>query len=247
MRVNFLLLLSLLLTACTSQEVDDPHAEFNRDMLELNLAIDENVLCPVATAYRDVTPHDFRESVSSFLSNIKEPYYMLNYVVSFDAEHTANSLFRFFINSILGFLGFFDVAAEIGLEKSETSYKDTLHTICVPTGDYLILPIFGSSSTNYAIAEPISWFCDPFTYVLGLPCSIVKFVVHAVSDRAEKKQENSVTDLIKGSMDLYSVTKSMYFQKYGTKQDVPKKKNDNSAAGYANIPTQFADSPTPDE
>jgi len=225
-------LLFLILTSCAQDpEKTDPYSEFNRDMLRLNLAIDENVVRPAAMAYKESTADGVRESVSNALSNIREPYFLVNYVIAGDAEYAANSLFRFVINSTLGIFGLFDVGGEIGLKKAETYYKDTLRKLEVPTGNYLVLPIFGFSSTRDAIAEPVSWFADPISYVIGFPWMLGKFVLHTISDRAENSE--SIDKIIRNSMDVYSSTRSMYFQKYGVRSS-------------KNIEDEFADSPSPD-
>lgn len=232
MKKKILLFLSLL-TACTQEpEKVDPHAEFNRDMLTFNLAADEKVLRPAAIIYKEATHDGIRESISNALVNIKEPYFIVNYLAAGDLEYATNSLFRFVINSTIGLLGLFDVGSKIGLEKAETSYKETLHTLNVPTGDYIVLPIFGFSSTRDAIAEPISWFADPVGYVIGIPYMLLKAVLYEVSNRAENAE--SIDRVIKDSMDLYSSTKNMYFQKYGVN-------------AHGQTKDEFADSPSPED
>jgi phospholipid-binding lipoprotein MlaA len=179
----------------------------------MNLAIDRNLLRPVASAYKEATSDGVRETVSNVLTNAKEPYYFVNYLVMGDMEHMANSLFRFVLNSSLGFFGLLDVGSEFGLEKAEASYKDTLKMFEIPTGNYLVLPILGSSSARDAVAEPISWFCDPIVYFIGFPYAFAKMLVLEVSNRAENLE--SLDETIDGNFDTYSVMKSVYLQKYG--------------------------------
>jgi phospholipid-binding lipoprotein MlaA len=202
------------LAACSATPEDpDPHVEFNKDMLEFNMALDRNILKPVASTYKDVVPDVLKESVSDFLINLKEPFYCLNYLVTCDAERALNSLFRFVINSTFGIIGFFDVGEQIGLEKAETSHQTTLKKLDVPTGDYLVLPILGSSSTRDAIAEPVAWFADPVGYFIGFPYMLAKYALTTISSRAENF--NLINSTIHNSMNIYSTTKSMYLQKYG--------------------------------
>jgi phospholipid-binding lipoprotein MlaA len=203
----------LVLAACsTTQDNPDPHKEFNQDMLDLNLTLDENLLKPTAEGYKAVSNEGARDSISNFFNNLKEPYYLVNYVLSGDAEYAANSLFRFVVNSTFGILGLFDVAQEMGLDKNETSHKTTLKKWGIPTGDYLVLPIFNASSTRDAIAEPVSWFMDPVGYVIGPWWMAGKFVASAISDRAEN---GKIYDSVHESMSPYSMVKSFYEQKYG--------------------------------
>lgn len=211
---NFRVLVLLLLVGCsTTPEDPDPHREFNEDMLDFNLTVDENILKPVSSVYKDVTANPVRQMVSNFLDNWKEPFYFVNYTLCGEGENMATSLFRFVINSTVGLLGLFDIAEEIDLDKTSTNYKETFKKLEMPHGDYIVLPIFGSSSTRDAIAEPISWFADPVSYFIGWPWMLAKAVVGAVSNRAENAE--IIDSTIKDSMDIYSTTRSLYLQKYG--------------------------------
>lgn len=235
MRKNiFILFFLLLLSSCSEYpEKEDPNVEFNRDMMNFNLAVDENVLRPVSYVYKEGTSATIRESIGSFLSNLKEPYYMLNYILAGDPEHAVNSLFRFVTNTIFGAFGFADVGGYVGLGRAETSYKETLTALGVDTGNYLMLPIFGPSSTRDAVGEVVSWFCDPVSYVIGFPYMLGKAVLTAVNDRAENY--DVLDRSINGSMDIYSVTRSLYFQKYGIKKP------------NTTVQDDIYDSPMPDE
>ncbi|MDR2107508.1 MAG: MlaA family lipoprotein [Holosporaceae bacterium] len=216
MRLTNFFLLSLLIGCSLTEDDPDPFREFNKDMLELNLILDENLLKPLAEAYEDA-PGVARESVSNILSNLKEPFYCLNHLSVLDAENAASSLFRFVINSTLGAGGIFDIGSLLGLERNEVSYKDTLRKMCVPTGDYLILPILGSSSTRDVIAEPISWFADPISYVIGFPWMFAKSVLGIIVDRSENA--GFINNSVQNSINLYSTVKSVYTQKYGDREE----------------------------
>ena len=51
---------------------EDPWENFNRKIFNFNEAVDEAVLKPMATAYRDVVPQLVRTGISNVLSNIGE-------------------------------------------------------------------------------------------------------------------------------------------------------------------------------
>ena len=214
MSKNVTLILGLLtLTACSSTPQNpDPHEEFNRDMTDFNVAVDKNVVKPASTGYKVVTTEPIRMSVSSFLFNAKEPFYLVNYVLQGDVEQATNSIFRFVINTTFGVLGLFDVASEIGLSKRETSYKETLRKWEMPSGDYLVLPILSSSSTRDIIAEPISWFADPISYVIGWPWMLTKAALGAIDNRTQNGKTIDAT--LQNSMDPYPLMKNVYLQKY---------------------------------
>ncbi len=209
----------ILFSACMSTPEDpDPHRDFNEAMLEVNLSLDENVLRPASHIYRDVTNEPVRLMFSNFLDNLKEPFYLVNYAAQIDGENMASSFFRFIVNSTVGLFGFFDVAELMGVSKHSTGYKDTLHKMEIPHGDYIVLPIFGFSSTRDTIAEPISWFADPVHYVIGWPLVASKAALQFIVDRYENS--DMIDSTISESENLYFKTRSMYLQKYGIGDDV---------------------------
>lgn len=220
----------VFLAGCSATPEDpDPHKEFNKSGMALNLALDRNVLKPAAEVYKE-TPDTMQLVVSNVLDNLREPFYFVNYGLRVDAENMIASLLRFVINSTIGFLGFFDVAAELGIPKTTTGYKETLKTIEVPQGDYLVLPVFGSSSTRDTIAEPISWFADPVSYVIGWPWSIATAVLRTISDRAQNYEAlNAATN---NSEDVvYQTARSFYLQKYGVNNKVSPGENEAKDEG----------------
>jgi phospholipid-binding lipoprotein MlaA len=153
----------------------------------------------------------------NFLKNLHEPLYCINYLISLNGEQASNSIFRFTINSTLGLFGLFDVGADVGLKKRETSIKETLRNIEMPTGSYLVLPVLGPSSIRDAIAEPASWFIDPLGYIVGFPYMFARTLLLIIAERADNMDVFDST--LENSLDIYSMTKSMYFQKYAVRDD----------------------------
>jgi phospholipid-binding lipoprotein MlaA len=210
--------LALLLVSCASDpDNTDPAEDFNRDMQEFNIAVDATVLRPTAAVYKGCIADELQSMLVNFLKNLSEPLYCVNYLMSFNGEQASNSIFRFAINSTLGAGGLFDVGNEIGLKRRETSFKETMRNIAMPTGDYLVLPVLGPSSTRDALAEPVSWFMDPLGYVVGFPYMFAKIALLMVTERADNLEV--LDSMMKESMDLYSAAKSMYFQKYGIRDE----------------------------
>ena len=223
MKKSFSVLSLILLSGCAGTPGNnDPYQKFNRNSFEFNLEIDRNVLKPVANAYKSVTHDAVRESVSNFLFNIKEPFYMVNYVLSGDVDNALTSLFRFFINSTFGLLGLVDASSHFGVQRRETSHHETLTKLKFENGDFIMLPILGSSSTRDAVTEPVSWFADPVGYFIGFPWMLGKAVLSAVNTRAENGE--FIDKSLKDVADPYSTVKSLYFQKYGVKTEAEKKK-----------------------
>ena len=59
----------------------DPWESFNRKVYAFNDAIDQAVLKPVATAYRDVVPQLVRTGVSNVLGNIGDVWSAANHLL----------------------------------------------------------------------------------------------------------------------------------------------------------------------
>lgn len=216
---KYVVMVSLLMCVSCSNGPDknDPNEEFNRNMFEFNMDFDDQVLRPVASGYKTITPDPMQEIISNVLSNFKEPYYGINYLLKGDAEQFATSLFRFVINSTIGFFGVIDVAKDVmDLLNRKTDYRETLHAYKVPMGDYLVIP-FLSSSYRDIVAEPVSWFMDPFCYILGFPVMAGKFVLGVISSRAENMR--ALDNIKKDSVDPYSTAKSVYVQQYGDEDE----------------------------
>lgn len=204
-----------LLIACETNHTnkeDDPNEKFNRQALQFNLELDESLLKPVAKTYDNTVSDSLKDALGCFLSNLKEPYYAVNYLFSGNIENTFNAIFRFVVNTLVGGFGIADVGDQVGLDKSDTSYKDTLTALGIETGDYLVLPIFGPSSTRDAVGEVVSWFCDPVGYFVAFPWMIGKAILGTVHDRAEEAE--NIDNLMKKSMDVYVMLRSIYQQKY---------------------------------
>ncbi len=222
--VLFLGLIGCTNTSKNEEREEDPYQRFNRGAFEFNIKLDENVLRPVAIRYKELTPDNFQKMVSNGLSNLKEPFYAVNYALRFDADNAATSLFRFGLNSTLGFFGLLDVAGDYGIPMAETSHSETLTKIGVPTGNYIYLPILGSSSVRDTIAEPVSWFADPVGYFIGPIYMLAKAAVSAVSSRAENME--FIDSSLKDVADPYSSLKSIYLQQYGVKSEAEKKQEE---------------------
>lgn len=125
---------------------DDPLEPINRAIFGFNEVVDDNVLEPVAKAYRYVTPDPVENSVSNFFNNLNEINTIVNSTLQLKFDKTISSSSRFVINSTVGILGLFDVASSLGIERHREDFGQTLGHYGVSPGPYLVLPFFGPSS-----------------------------------------------------------------------------------------------------
>jgi phospholipid-binding lipoprotein MlaA len=126
----------------------DPLEGWNRGVERFNIAIDDALLRPLAIFYDRYTPEVLRLITRNFLSNLLDPYIALNNFLQGKPAAGFSDLGRFTMNTTLGFLGFGDPATDVGFEKHREDFGQTLGVWGVPTGPYLVLPVFGPSNVR---------------------------------------------------------------------------------------------------
>ena len=158
---SILLILLLVTTGCATTNsmsgdfnLDDPYEKSNRKVFEFNNKIDKLFLRPVTDFYDKATPEFAQTSITNFFANLDDIRISINNLLQGNVVESMSDITRFFINSIFGLGGFFDVASEMGLEKHSEDFGQTLGKWGAKPGPYLMLPFLGPSTTR-----------DAFTFV----------------------------------------------------------------------------------
>lgn len=148
-----LLLLTLtfsIFTGCASNknldDPDDPFESYNRAMFSFNDNVDQYVLKPVAKGYQYIAPTPVQKGVSNFFSNLDDVLVLVNDLFQFKFGQAASDTGRILINSTLGLLGLIDWASDLGLDKNNEDFGQTLGYWGVPSGPYFVLPFLGPST-----------------------------------------------------------------------------------------------------
>ncbi len=126
----------------------DPWENFNRKIYAFNDAIDQAVLKPVATAYRDFVPQLVRTGVSNVLGNIGDVWSAANHLLQGKLQEGLEMGMRFVANTFFGLGGLLDPATELGLTRRSEDFGQTLGRWGVGTGPYLVLPFLGPSTVR---------------------------------------------------------------------------------------------------
>lgn len=142
----------------------DPLEPLNRATWRFNEAVDRNVAQPLARTYNRAVPRPLRTGVENFFSNLGDVAVMANDFLQLRFGHGMNDLMRIAVNTSFGLLGVLDVATPAGLPKRDQDFGLTLGHYGVPSGPYLVLPLFGPSTFRDGIGFGIDQFADPATY-----------------------------------------------------------------------------------
>jgi phospholipid-binding lipoprotein MlaA len=126
----------------------DPLEPFNRSMYAFNDVLDKALLKPVATGYERFVPGPARQIVGNFFGNIEDVWTAFNQLLQGKPGPAASDLWRFAINTTFGFGGIADVASPMGIEKHDEDFGQTLAVWGVPSGPYLVMPLFGPSTVR---------------------------------------------------------------------------------------------------
>jgi phospholipid-binding lipoprotein MlaA len=139
----------------------DPWENWNRKVFGFNEALDERVLKPVATAYKNVVPQVVRTSIGNVFGNIGDAWSAVNNLLQLKLEPAMHDAVRFGTNSFLGFGGILDIASEMGLDHQYEDFGQTLGHWGVGAGAYIVWPVLGSSTVRESFAMPLDRLATP--------------------------------------------------------------------------------------
>lgn len=238
------------LSHLTTYDPKDPLQAYNRVMFAFNERADQYALKPVAKAYRFITPKPVQFVVGNFFSNLGDLWTGFNNLLQGKGKAAASDTARFFVNSTLGFLGFADVATEMGLEKHNEDLGQTLGWWGVPSGPYFVIPLLGPSTIRDATSRLVDAYGQPYMWQDGheaLKWSL--WTVDKVHTRASLLDaENAFND---AALDKYTLMRDGWLARRRNQvYDGDPPDEDDAADPYGEDPyadDPYADDPTQDE
>ncbi|MDO9909169.1 MlaA family lipoprotein [Glaesserella parasuis] len=216
-KLLFLVLSIAFLTACTSS-IDpetgtrsDPLEGFNRAMWKVNYEyLDPYILKPVAKGWRDYMPSPIKTGLVNVANNLDEPASFVNRLIEGEGQKAMVHFTRFWFNSIFGLGGLIDFASmtnDLKIDKRR-EFGDTLGAYNVPTGPYVMLPMYGPATPRQDLGRLVDT-SYPVLSLLATPWSITKYVVQGLDSRAQLIGQEA---LLKQSQDPYITFREAYFQ-----------------------------------
>ena len=201
------------------EDVNDPLEPINRVVFDFNEVIQDAFLRPVAIFYNDTVPVTVRQGISNFLDNLSSPIVFANDILQGEFERALQTFGRALVNSTVGIFGLADVASELGVERHDEDFGQTMGSYGVGEGFYLVLPIFGPSNPRDVVGK---FIVDPFFDPVGLWIDNtdqdgLDYTLDGVSGLDEYAGiVEELNQVKKTSVDYYAAVRSLYRQKRKT-------------------------------
>jgi len=211
---KFLILFTFLfLTSCSHK--GDPLYGYNKTMFTINEGLNQVIIFPATKAYKFVLPQPIKSGISNFFSNLRQPVYMVHNLLQADFDGAGNNFEKFFINSLIGVGGLFDIAGKEGIETHKEDFGQTFAVWGASDGPYIVLPIIGPSNLRDSVGLVGDIFTDPIN--VWARNTDKKYIAYqrAVLEGLSNLEPNIETleNLRKTSPDLYATIKTVYEQK----------------------------------
>jgi phospholipid-binding lipoprotein MlaA len=207
-----LLPLAALMAGCASPSTrtpGDPLEPMNRVIFKVNDTIDQTVAVPIAKGYQKITPHPLRTAISNFFSNLGDLNTFANELLQLKITDATEDLIRFAMNTTFGLGGLIDFATPARLPKHHQDFGLTLGHWGIPSGPYLVLPIFGPSSFRDGVGLAVDTRFSPMIYA---PTDAKRplYALQFVSARSDMLGATNI--LQQAALDKYSFVRDAYTQ-----------------------------------
>ena len=209
-RWAIVLALPVVVAGCASAPRDaslplqDPNEHVNRQMLAMN----QEVLRPVAKTVQTVVPRPVHDRLHDFNSNLKEPRIFVNNLLQGRLEAASKTAARFAMNTTFGVGGLVDLASRQGIPPQTGDFGQTLFVWGVAEGPYMVRPYWGPTTTRDAVGDFVDRFGDPVGLLFGTQLGIA--ITTASLDTVDRLGQLKMAE--DASIDFYTFLRSSYYQ-----------------------------------
>ena len=204
---KFSLIILLLYLSNFLDANDDPFEEYNRKIWAFNEYLDDNFAKPTAEIYTSITPDFIEIGITNFFRNLNELDNAANQLLQGRPLLAINDFSRFLINTTIGIGGFFDVGSELGLERHDEDFGQTLGVWGVTSGPFLMIPLYGPSTPRGLAGRSVS---SVLSGTFAIEETDVRIGVTALDALETRARYLEVETLIIG--DRYSFIRDSYMQ-----------------------------------
>ena len=202
------LVLALAAGAVSAQSANDPFEKANRAIFGFNEAVDSALLKPVAKGYQAVVPELVRTGVTNFFGNFGDGWSAINNLLQGKGEAAGTMVMRVAANTLFGIGGIFDVASDLGMERSTEDFGQTLGRWGMPAGPYVVWPLLGPSTARDSLARPLDLAWSPSLAVNDSGAKWSLSALNLIDTRANLLGASDVVDGL--AFDKYTFIRDAY-------------------------------------
>jgi phospholipid-binding lipoprotein MlaA len=221
--ISLALCAGLFLSGCASTQVPadsplkilrkgeqafDPIEGINRAVFSFNTGADNLITKPIAKAYRFVVPELFRGMIGNVFSNINDVWVGVNSLLQGKPKDALSDWTRVLVNSTVGFAGIADVASELGLERHNEDFGQTLGKWGMPPGPYVVIPFLGPSNFRDGIGIVPDTLGDPIRKIRKTGDRDRTRIVRLIDTRASFLDVEKIAD--SAAIDRYDLVRDAY-------------------------------------
>jgi phospholipid-binding lipoprotein MlaA len=203
---------ALLLGGCaTNGDPRDPLEPMNRVVYKFNDGVDNLVIRPFASLYREFVAPPIRTGISNLFSNINDVIVALNNLLQGKIPDAINDAGRILVNTTLGVFGVLDVATELGVDKHNEDFGQTLGRWGFSDGPYIVLPFLGPSN----VRDTFGWVGDAYAWPVSYlePNSHRNAIIglRLITVRADLLEASQILET--AALDPYAFVRDAYLQR----------------------------------
>ena len=191
----------------------DPFEGLNREIFGFNRNVDHYFFDPITRGYQAAVPQPGRRAIYRAFKNLDSPVVLANHMLQFRPVAVATTSTRFVINTSIGLVGLFDPAESVfEMHRLEGDFGQTLARYGMPSGPFLMLPVFGPSTLRDVCGDLVDIVADPLSYLLGPYEWWTLLLGGSAGISSREAHVADLQQLEAGSVDFYSALRSAYLQ-----------------------------------
>jgi len=194
-------------------EVPDPAERdalegYNRHIFAFNEKLYQHVITPVTEGFRFLVPQVGRKAIRGVFDNLALPVIFVNDVLQLAPREAITTFGRFVMNTTFGLGGILDPASDVGWERHDTDFGQTLAVYGVPSGSYFVVPVAGPSTLRDGLGNAVDIALRPDMWLLGFGPWVLMDVAGGVA--AFDVEEQRLDALRATSVDFYAALRAAY-------------------------------------
>ena len=195
----------------TAQNPRDPLEPFNRTMFRFNEGLDDALFRPAVKVYTSVVPDVLRTGVGNFYSNLGDLWTGVNNLLQGKPDQAVSDAGRVLINSTIGMLGLFDFASDMGLQRHNEDFGQTLGRWGVGGGAYVVLPVFGPRTVRDGFGLALDLYAAPAGFVDHVATRNSILGIGFLDARTNLIESSNLLD--EAALDRYTFIRESYLQR----------------------------------